>query len=183
MLNEFRFSLVQRDLDFPENDPDSPTAPITGLFQIGGDTNFPQWRVTDCLPVLEHRSPGRRARHTLKFGADLRYNTVTTSRPSNLKGTFTFNNLQDYMNNTAFRLQQPLQTAGWEATQWQTFFFVQDDFRVTPDLTLNSVCATSCRTVPLGMLRATDPQSLCGARAGPAKTDRNNWAPRMGFAW
>jgi hypothetical protein len=42
MLNEFRFSLVRRDLDFPENDPTSPTAIVSGLFQIGGDANFPQ---------------------------------------------------------------------------------------------------------------------------------------------
>ena len=48
MLNESRFSLVRRDLDFPENDPISPTAAITGFFTIGGPTNFPQWRVTNA---------------------------------------------------------------------------------------------------------------------------------------
>ena len=36
LLNEARVSLVKRDLLFPENDPTSPTATITGLFQIGG---------------------------------------------------------------------------------------------------------------------------------------------------
>src|SRR5688572_14254091 len=41
LLNEFRFSLVRRNLDFPENDPLSPSVTITGLFNIGGATNFP----------------------------------------------------------------------------------------------------------------------------------------------
>ncbi len=56
-------------------------------------------------------------RHSITFGTDLRYNQVDNESASNLKGTFTFNSLQDYMNNTAFRLQQQLQTAGWQATQ------------------------------------------------------------------
>ena len=87
------------------------------------------------------------------------------------------------MNNTAFRLQQQLQTAGWKATQWQTFWFVQDDVRVRSDLTLNLGFRYELSEVPLGMLGATDTQSLSVLVPGPAKTDRNNWAPRVGFAW
>ena len=101
----------------------------------------------------------------------------------NLKGTFSFNSLQDYMNKTAFRVQQQLQTAGWQATQWQTSWFVQDDLRVRPDLTLNLGLRYELSDVPLGMLGATDPQSLSVLVPGLAKTDRNNWAPRVGFAW
>ena len=52
---------MQRDLLFPENDPTSPTATITGLFQIGGDSNFPQSRVTRLVSVLEHSDLERRA--------------------------------------------------------------------------------------------------------------------------
>ena len=48
-LNEFRFSLVRRNLDFPENDPVSPSATITGLFGIGGASNFPQGRITNAI--------------------------------------------------------------------------------------------------------------------------------------
>ena len=55
VVNEFRFSLVKRDLLFPENDPTSPTATISGLFTVGGSSNFPQSRVTDSLPVLGRR--------------------------------------------------------------------------------------------------------------------------------
>jgi hypothetical protein len=182
MLNEFRFSLVRRNLDFPENDPISPTATISGLFQIGGDASFPQSRVTNAYQFSDTVT-WTLPRHSVTFGTDLRYNTVDNETAMNLKGTFTFNNLQDYMNNTAFRLQQQLQTAGWQATQWQTFWFVQDDVRVRPDLTLNLGLRYELSEVPLGMLGATDPQSLSVLVPGPAKMDRNNWAPRVGFAW
>ena len=64
------------------------------------------------------------------------------------------------MNNTAFNLTQALQTASWDAKQWQTFFFVQDDFRVTPDLTLNLGLRYELSDVPLGLFGATDPESL-----------------------
>jgi hypothetical protein len=127
--------------------------------------------VTWTLPALGH------------VRTDLRYNTVDNESAINLKGTFSFNSLQDYMNNTAFRVQQQLQTAGWQATQWQTSWFVQDDLRVRPDLTLNLGLRYELSDVPLGMLGATDPQSLSVLVPGPAKTDRNNWAPRVGFAW
>ena len=182
MLNEFRFSLVRRNLDFPENDPTSPTATIAGLFQIGGDASFPQSRVSDAYQFSD-TATWTLPRHSLTFGTDLRYNRVDNESAVNLKGTFTFNNLQDYMNNLAFRLQQQLQTAGWKATQWQTFWFVQDDLRVKSDLVLNLGLRYELSGVPLGMLGATDPQSLSALVPGPAKMDKNNWAPRVGFAW
>jgi len=182
MLNEFRFSLVRRNLDFPENDPASPTAIITGLFQIGGDATFPQSRVTNAYQFSDTVT-WTLPRHSVTFGTDLRYNKVDNASAMNLKGTFTFNNLQDYMNNTAFRLQQQLQTAGWKATQWQTFWFVQDDVRVRSDLTLNLGLRYELSEVPLGMLGATDPQSLSVLVPGPSQVDKNNWAPRVGFAW
>jgi hypothetical protein len=36
ILNEFRFSYIRRNLQFPENDPTTPSTAITGLFNIGG---------------------------------------------------------------------------------------------------------------------------------------------------
>ena len=65
-------------------------------------SNFPQSRVTNAYQFSDTVT-WTRPRHSLKFGADLRYNDVDNESAINLKGTFTFNNLQDYMNNYAFR--------------------------------------------------------------------------------
>jgi hypothetical protein len=182
VVNEFRFSWVQRDLLFPENDPTSPTAAISGLFTIGGLSNFPQGRVTDSYQ-FSNSLTWTKNRHTLKFGADVRYNKAYNQSDFNSKGNFTFNNLQDYMNNTAFNLTQALQTASWDAKQWQTYFYVQDDFRVTPDLTLNIGLRYELSDVPLGLFGATDAESLAVLVPPPPEKDKNNWAPRVGFNW
>ena len=182
VVNEFRFSWVQRDLLFPENDPTSPTAAISGLFTVGGLSNFPQGRVTDSYQ-FSNSLTWTKNRHTLKFGADVRYNKAYNQSDFNSKGNFTFNNLQDYMNNTAFNLTQALQTASWDAKQWQTFFYVQDDFRVTPDLTLNLGLRYELSDVPLGLFGATDAESLAVLVPPPPAKDTNNWAPRVGFSW
>jgi phosphohistidine swiveling domain-containing protein len=182
MLNEARFSLVRRNLDFPENDPVSPTAAITGAFTIGGPSNFPQSRVTDSYQFSDTMT-WTLSKHTMKFGADVRYNRVDNQAAFNSKGNFTFDNLQAYMNNIASRVQQALQTSSWFATQWQTYFFAQDDFRVTPELTLNLGLRYETSDVPFGMFGATDELSLNALVPGPVKRDTNNWAPRTGFAW
>lgn len=181
-LNEFRFSLVRRDLAFPENDPTSPTATLTGLFQIGGSSNFPQGRLTNAYQ-FSNTFTWNASKHAIKLGADVRYNDVDNIAAFNSKGNFTFNNLQDYMNNRAQTVLQALQTSSWTAKQWQSFFFVQDDFRLTSDLTVNLGVRYEISDVPLGMFGATDAQSLAALVPGPVKKDTNNWAPRVGFAW
>jgi len=60
---------------------------------------------------------------------------------------------------------------------------VQDDFRVTPDLTLNLGVRYEIADVPLGLFGATDPESLNAMVPRPVKKDTDNWAPRLGFAW
>ena len=106
VVNEFRFSWVQRDLLFPENDPTSPTATISGLFKSAVLSNFPQSRVTDSYQ-FSNTATWTKSRHTLKFGADVRYNKADNESDFNSKGNFTFNNLQDYRNNLASSSSRP----------------------------------------------------------------------------
>jgi hypothetical protein len=182
LLNEFRFSLVRRDLSFPENDPVTPTTTISGLFTIGGLSNFPQGRVSSAYQ-FSNTSTWTRERHTLKFGVDIRRNILDNQAAFNSKGSFTFNNLQDYMNNNAFAFTQALQVASFVAKQWQSYFFLQDDFRVTPELTLNLGLRYEISGAPLGFFGATDQESLNALVPGPVQMDKNNWAPRVGFAY
>ena len=181
-LNEVRFSLVRRNLDFPENDTESSSVTITGLFNIGGDSNFPQSRITDAYQFSDTLTWSA-AKHNVKFGADLRLNDVTNNAAFDSKGTFTFDNLQAYMNNTASRVAQALQIASFQVQQWQTFFFAQDDYRVSSELTLNLGLRYEWSDVPFGMFGTTDPQVAAAMVPGPAKADTNNWAPRVGFAY
>lgn len=182
LLNEARASIVRRDLAFPEADPAGPTASITGHFQIGGNANFPTGRLTTTWQFSDTLT-WTRGRHTVKAGTDLRHNDVANRTAFHSKGTFTFDSLQDYLNNQASRVLQALQTAGWEATQLQAFFFLQDDVRVRPDLTVNLGLRYEIAEVPHGLFGATDALALGALVPPPVRADRNNWAPRAGFAW
>ena len=88
------------------------------------------------------------------------------------------------MNNIAFSLAQALQTASWYAKQWQTFFFVQDDFRVTPGPDAEPRPALRAVRRAARLLRRHRPGEPRRPRARPPpEKDTNNWAPRVGFNW
>ena len=55
-------------------------------------------------------------RHSLKFGGDIRYLQLDNQAAFNTKGSFTFNNLQDYVNNFANQFTQALQISSFDAT-------------------------------------------------------------------
>jgi outer membrane receptor protein involved in Fe transport len=182
LLNEFRTSYIRRDLQFPENDPTTPTGTITGLFTIGGAANFPQGRVQNSYQFSDILTL-QAGSHSIKFGADIRRIQLFNLAAFDSKGTFTFNNLQDYLNNVAATFQQALQTATFDARQTQQFYFAQDDFRVTPNLTLNLGLRYELSGVPFGFFGATDQQSLGALVPGPVEKDTNNLAPAIGFAY
>lgn len=182
VINEFRFSYIRRNLGFPENDPTSPTATITGLFTIGGAANFPQGRIQDSFQFSDTMS-WQAGNHSIKFGADIRKLKLFNIAAFDSKGTFAFANLQDYINNRATTFSQALNTASFDARQTQQFYFVQDDWRATSNLTLNLGLRYETANAPFGFFGATDAQSLAALVPGPTRRDNNNFAPAFGFAY
>ncbi len=182
LLNEFRFSAIRRNLAFPENDPKDPSTTIGGFFGIGGASNFPQGRIQNSFQYQDILT-WEKGRHSVKFGVDMRRVRLFNLAAFDSKGTYSFNNFQDYMNNQPFFFQQSLQTATFDARQTNQAYFAEDDFKVTPNLTLNLGVRYEYSSVPFGFFGATDPQSLAALVPGPVKPDKNNWAPRVGFAY
>ncbi len=182
IINEFRFSYIRRNLQFPENDPNSPTTTITGFFTIGGLSNFPQGRIQNSYQLSDTVS-WQKGRHSMKFGLDWRHIRLSNQAAFDSKGTYSFNNLQDFLNNFAFFYQQALQTASFDARQNQVFLFAQDDFRITPSFTLNLGLRYERSGVPFGFFGATDAESLAALVLGPTGEDKNNFGPGIGFAW
>ncbi len=181
-VNEFRFAFVRRVLDFPENDPVTPATTISGFFTIGGASNFPQGRTQNTFQ-WQNVSTYLAGRHSLKFGLDIRRNRLYNIAAFDSKGTFGFDNLADYLNNRPASLRQAVNTATFDARQTNQFYFFQDDFKVNKSLTLNLGLRYEFSGVPFGFFGATDQESLAAGVPGPTKTDRNNWAPRFGFAY
>ncbi len=182
LLNEFRFSYIRRNLAFPENDPNTPSTTISGNFSIGGASNFPQGRIQNSFQFSDTLSY-LLGRNSFKFGTDIRRIRLFNLSSFDSKGTFSFNNLQDFLNNTASNFAQAQQTATFDARQTQQFYFVQDDIKVKPSLTVNLGLRYESANIPFGAFGATDPQSLGALVPGPVRRDKNNFAPAFGFAY
>lgn len=182
LLNEFRFSYIGRDLNFPENDTVTPTTTIGGLVAFGGANNFPQSRVSHFYQFSDTVSYNA-GNHTMKFGADLRRNILANFSGFDFKGTFTFTNLQDYLNNNAATFTQAFSAADFDAKQWQQSYFFQDDWRVTSNLTLNLGLRYETANPPLGFFGTNDPAQNAALVPRPVKRDNNNIAPVFGFTY
>lgn len=182
LINEGRFSFARRNLDFPEVDPLSSTVSILGAFTIGGLNNFPQGRIQNNLQWQDVVTLTA-GRHNVKFGGDIRYIRLFNNAAFDSKGTWTFNSFADYLNNVAFTLNQAVNSASFNAEQVVQYYFAQDDWRITKDLTLTLGLRYEYQNVPLGFFGAANDQIAAVGVPRNAKPDGNNWAPRVGFAY
>jgi hypothetical protein len=154
-------------------------------------------------------------RHTLKFGGDFRYLQVNDRNlSSNVNGSFTFNGSETGNDFADFVLGAP---SGYVQSSIQFLdsrtrygaVYVQDQFRVKPNLTLNlglrweasmpwydtedkietlipGVQSTQFPTAPLGWLVPGDPTSPNGTGKVArtlAPTDLKEFGPRLGLAY
>ncbi len=134
--------------------------------------------------------------HTFKFGADILKDNILNFFPGNFSGAYTFNSLKDFglsLNNqpvTAGSTSQLLEAFAGSGTtgartnpnMLQYAFFGQDDWRVTRNLTVNVGIRYDLQTYQQPSV--TNPAALAaGINTGTIHEDKNNWAPRVGFAW
>ncbi|MEP6817898.1 MAG: carboxypeptidase regulatory-like domain-containing protein [bacterium] len=168
----------------------------TSLRTIGPATNLPQGRsvqvlqFNDTLSLIE-------GRHSFIVGADLRHLTSSVPFLPNINGAFTFSNATQLVANDPLRVILVGGKSTLDYPENDKFFFFQDDWKVKDNLTLNLGIRYEYTGQPINLLnqistaRESDPaqalwlQSLpLDARVAPAvPLDKNNWAPRLGFAW
>jgi len=186
--NELRGAYTRRDLDFPERDPLSASVFIRGLLTpngccIGGSSSFPQARLEQVYQI-QSVSTYLQGRHTLKFGTDLRRVSSFARNGANTKGTWVFASLEGFLNNAPSQLVQAVtEPQSINIRQLNQAYFIQDNVRVTPSLTLDFGLRYETSSVPFGFFGATREDIRAVGVPGPTKRDKNNWAPRLGFAY
>ncbi len=170
---------------------------LPGFSPLGDEFNNPQHSVTNVAQALDNAT-ATRGSHVFKFGFDFRALQQNAFRDVQSRGFlnflgFTGNPLSDLL------MGLPALTGGARVDNHQHLrtesynFFFQHNFRVRSGMTLTAGVRYEYNSPPVDVddrANIYDPasQTLVGVgsrgipRSGYA-SDRNNWGPRLGFAW
>lgn len=163
--NEARFQFTHSRLSAPPNDLTGPAITISGVANIGTSTSSPTARDNNLVELADSLT-WMRAAHSVKFGADFLYNRVNITFPGALQGAYTFSSLANLQAGRYTTYQQAFGVPSLFQSNPNLGFFVQDEWRVRPGLTINAGLRYDLQFLP-----------------DPINTDKNNIAPRLGIAW
>jgi hypothetical protein len=166
-----------------------------GYLSFGAPVSYPQDAWSRSLEFQDNLTK-QAGRHGLKLGVQYTRIKGVIGNRRLYNGQFQFNSLQDFVDNRpAFNASAGDLVANITAKLCAGYF--QDDFRFRQNLTLNLGIRYESATQPASSLHdftvqresnaATAmwaPALPLGARTVPLPPpDRNNWAPRIGFAY
>ncbi len=193
----------------------APATVVTGFSTIGGPTNLPQGRHDNTYHYVENMTFVQGS-HTMRWGLDIRrflFNSFFTSfgRGSfNFDGRFTGHSAADLLLGMPFQADRNLGEPFHNALTFSSGYYFQDDWKVTPKLTLNLGVRYEYNLPPIekvnkmasfdqrtGTLKvAGDREAFINPASGRLEirsrsgvgrrmweTDVNNFAPRVGLAW
>jgi Carboxypeptidase regulatory-like domain/TonB dependent receptor len=164
-LNEARFQYTNSRLDAPVNDDVGPAVGIAGVANFGTATFSPLARDINLLEFVDNISTQRGA-HSLKAGGGFLYNRLNILFPGAVQGVYAFSSLNNFLNGNYINYQQAFGVPSQLQSNPNVGVFVQDEWRLRPDLTLNAGLRYDLQFLP-----------------EPIETDTDNIAPRMGIVY
>ncbi|HKS26676.1 MAG TPA: TonB-dependent receptor [Pyrinomonadaceae bacterium] len=190
IVNEFRFQFA-RDKEPGGANSDLPETQINtgGGFLLLGRNNFsPRETTIKRVQFIDNISYVRGA-HNFKTGVDLNFDRILNFFPGFFNGQYTFNSYADFAANIPSAYTQRFGVAGTDGATTRPnssdfAVFGQDDWRVTPKLTLNLGVRYDLQKLAQPPLRNPDPALLAaGLDTSIQPSDTNNIAPRFGFSY
>jgi outer membrane receptor protein involved in Fe transport len=207
-INEFRFGYnrfadVQLGIDttdpaplgLPNNNPSRlgkgiPQIVLSGISGIGNSNLFPFTDNLDTYQFIDNLTL-LRGRHSLKTGIDFKRIQVDGLEDLSFAGTIIFDGSQTGISSTADFIQGTPQSAfitrGFTAPPIRLsnyYFYLQDDFKVSPRLTINAGLRYELNTVPTASNTLFNFTTSRGFFNDDLyEGDHNNFAPRLGFAY
>jgi len=161
-----------------------------GFTELGAFHNFPKIVGPDKVYDLIDQISYLRGKHAFKFGGELRRDLVHQGTYRGARGRVTFANLEALLSgaptNAGFLAGDPLRNL----SQWLYAGYAQDDWRITPRITLNLGIRYEYQAVPteannlLGNWEPSVGFEQVGKNISSIyKGDHKNFSPRFGVAW
>jgi outer membrane receptor protein involved in Fe transport len=195
LINEFRFQWA-RDAEPGEANSANPEARIgtivsgtTTTFLNIGRNNFSPRETTIRRAQIVDNVLYATGRHSFKTGIDFNFDRILNFFPGFFNGQYTFNNYTTFGTNTPSAFQQAFAGPGTDgATTHPDLsdygFYVQDDWKATPKLTLSLGVRYDLETLARPPVRNPDPNLISrGLDTSTPISDKNNVAPRAGFSY
>jgi hypothetical protein len=164
-VNELRFQYTNSRLDAPINDEVGPAVNIAGVANFGAATFSPLARDINLLEIVDNVST-QLGGHSLKAGGSFLYNRLNILFPGALQGVYNFSSLNNFLSGNYLNYQQAFGAPQQLQSNPNFGVFVQDEWRLRPDLTLNAGLRYDLQFLP-----------------DPIETDTNNIAPRLGVVY
>jgi hypothetical protein len=207
MSNEFRVAWSHLGTNTGAQDPSSeeiPSLEITELgmtgFNAGANrtaiglaVNLPQFRYNDTYQ-FQNNLTYVRGNHLIKGGFDIRRQYVKSFFFPTIRGLLRYATLDSFVADVAeaANINKPL-PGGEEVNYyrwWDQYYFVQDEWRIRHDLTLNLGVRYELSGNNIQSLIDLNSNILAANGNDPVfqlnpkpSTDRNNFQPRLGFNW
>jgi len=166
IVNETRVQFTNSNLSAPPSDPIGPAVSISGVASFGTLSGSPTARVNQLYEGSDSLSVQSGA-HAIRVGVDFLYNNDTITFPRTIRGSYAFSSLANFLsgvyNSSGFT--QTFGVTQVRQTNPNAGFFAQDEYKVTPNLTLN-----------FGLRYDLEYLKTIATQTG-------NVSPRAGFAW
>ncbi len=193
LVNDARIAYRRITENYPLKDAsvgNFPNLVVTELnLNLGPNSVLPQGSPVNNSYQLADSLSWLRGSHTFKFGGELRRQIYSQRFLQFARGNYDYANFdqllldQSPVNSSSFRSAG---SDGFTGNQYKYAAFGQDDWRLRQNLTLNLGMRYEQSTLP----RDLAAQSLNAIASEPGvlefrtpRTDKNNFAPRVGFAW
>lgn len=200
-VNEFRFGFGQSDAGFPIDTP-YPLGPrITfadaSVHPFGVWEGLPQGREQRTYQFNDNFSFVR-GRHNVKIGGELYYLQADSFFDAVQRPLLQFANFADFQRGVPLVFQQRFGNSVRENRVRNVFSFVQDDWKLMRNFTLNIGLRLEWAGGPtekngtISNLNLNNTQAYGASGSGPfglletgkpSFSSNYNWGPRLGFAW
>jgi Carboxypeptidase regulatory-like domain/TonB dependent receptor len=179
VVNEFRFSFSRNSQTVVSRPDAGVRTRVSNDFTLGPSV-FSPFRDPNNIYEAQNVLTWTHGRHSVKLGADLLLvrDTLTSSK----QNVWIFNSFADFLNNQANNVTILLDASSAALRSLRQSYFAQDDFKVSPNLTLNLGLRYQTATLP-NLFGAKSAEVAAAGVPLPARPDRNDWAPRLGFAY